>query len=192
MLSVIHLRPAITILDGVVLGEEAGNVYFEFASFCDQQLQNPGNLEDFNRITKLRQKKREEVKELEKLARSIKKTEHKDGTLRQLRQSRDWLSIDDAEYNGKLYGLGQTFALTNGTEPVRGSAATLAEREDRGPQRELTQTPGPTQSHSVPMALATPAMAGAMPAQIPPSTPYGPMGANGPYMRPTMGVVGGR
>lgn len=100
--------------------------------------------------------------------------------------------IDDAEYNGKLYGLGQTFALTNGTEPVRGSAATLAEREDRGPQRELSQTPGPTQSHSVPMALATPAMASAMPAQIPPSTPYGPMGANGPYMRPAIGVVGGR
>lgn len=42
-------------------------------------------------------------------------------------------TIDDAEYSGKLYGLGQTFAVSNGvaSDSVRGSAATIAEREDR-------------------------------------------------------------
>ncbi|KAF7795165.1 hypothetical protein EIP86_006314 [Pleurotus ostreatoroseus] len=104
-------------------------------------------------------------------------------------------AIDDAEYNGKLYGLGQTFTVPNGiTETVRGSAATIAEREDRGPSRETqNQTPGPGQLQSVAMgmaALTTPAMAGALPAPLP-TSPYGPMTANGPYMRTTM-VGGGR
>src|ERR1700761_7389754 len=43
--------------------------------------------------------------------------------------------IDDAEYSGKLFGLGQT--VTNGImgDPGRGGA-TLAEREDRSVARE--------------------------------------------------------
>ncbi|KAI0338930.1 CAF1-domain-containing protein [Trametopsis cervina] len=103
-------------------------------------------------------------------------------------------TIDDAEYNAKLYGLGQTFTVPNGiSEPVRGSAATIAEREDRSTAREVqNQTPGPGQVH-VAMgmsSLTTPAMAGALPAPLP-TSPYGPMGANGPYMRSAM-VGGGR
>lgn len=86
--------------------------------------------------------------------------------------------LDDTEYNGKLYGLGQTFSPTNGIpDPGRGSAATIAEREDRGVIREQTQTPGPSMS-----SMHTPSLGGAMP-----STPYGPM--NGGYMR-TMGTPG--
>ena len=101
-------------------------------------------------------------------------------------------TLDDAEYNGKLYGLGQTFTVPNGiSEPVRGSAATIAEREDRGPARDAqNQTPGAGQVH-VAMgmtSLTTPAMAGALPAPLP-TSPYGPLTANGPYMRSTM--VGG-
>ncbi|KAL4250781.1 CAF1 family protein [Abortiporus biennis] len=103
--------------------------------------------------------------------------------------------IDDAEYNGKLYGLGQTFTVNGANENIRGSAATIAEREDRGTMRDSqNQTPGPGQGHNVGMglsALTTPAMAGAMPASIPGGSPYGPMGAGGPYMR-TIGVGGGR
>ncbi|KAI0712544.1 CAF1-domain-containing protein [Earliella scabrosa] len=106
-------------------------------------------------------------------------------------------TLDDPEFNGKLYGLGQTFSVQNGVaENVRaGTAATIAEREDRAAPpagREHNQTPGPP-GHGVmgmPGALTTPVMAGAMPAQMP-TTPYGPM-ANGPYMRPAIGVGGGR
>jgi len=47
--------------------------------------------------------------------------------------------VDDTEYNGKLYGLGQTFTPTNRIpDPGRGSTATIAEREDRE-----SQTPVP-------------------------------------------------
>ena len=113
-------------------------------------------------------------------------------------------TLDDPEYNGKLYGLGQTFTLQNGVaETVRaGTAATIAEREDRaGPSLALAgrevhnQTPGPAgpPGHGVMGmggALTTPVMEGAMPAQMP-TTPYGPM-ANGPYMRTPIGVGGGR
>lgn len=103
-------------------------------------------------------------------------------------------TVDDAEYNGKLYGLGQTFTVPNGiTEPVRGSAATIAEREDRGTTRDSQNpTPGPGQSHAVPIGMGgmhTPVMTGAMPTPMQPGTPYGPM--NGPYMR-AINVGGGR
>jgi CCR4-NOT transcription complex subunit 7/8 len=86
--------------------------------------------------------------------------------------------VDDSEYNGKLYGLGQTFSPTNGIpDPGRGSAATIAEREDRGVPREQTQTPGPMPPMHTP-SLGT---------NMPSSTPYGPI--NGGYMR-TMGTPG--
>ncbi|KAH9851538.1 CAF1-domain-containing protein [Lenzites betulinus] len=103
--------------------------------------------------------------------------------------------LDEPEFNGKLYGLGQTFTLQNGiAEAARAGAATLAEREDRAvaPSRDAhNQTPGP-QGHGVMgmgPSLTTPVMAGAMPAQMP-TTPYGPM-SNGPYMRAAIGVGGG-
>ncbi|KAJ3507045.1 hypothetical protein NLJ89_g6524 [Agrocybe chaxingu] len=102
--------------------------------------------------------------------------------------------IDDAEYSGKLYGLGQTFSMSNGlTDPARGGA-TIAEREDRSSARDAhNQTPGPNggtsqQTPNVTMAL-NPMQAG-MPGGMTPGA-YGPM-ANGPpaYLRTMVG--GGR
>jgi len=106
--------------------------------------------------------------------------------------------IDDSEYNHKLYGLGQTFTVNGIAEPVRGSAATIAEREDRGPARELhNQTPGPAQSQSMAAvamglggSMSTPSLGQALPTPLQSATPYGPMGANGPYMRTAIGVGG--
>ena len=108
--------------------------------------------------------------------------------------------IDDAEYSGKLYGLGQTFAISNGlTDPARGGA-TIAERDDRGSARDVhNQTPGPNNNsaaqqqqqaqQSLSLALGGPMQAG-IPSSMTPG-PYGPMG-NGPpgYMRTMVG--GGR
>ncbi|KAG5644899.1 CCR4-NOT transcription complex subunit 8 [Asterophora parasitica] len=95
--------------------------------------------------------------------------------------------IDDAEYSGKLYGLGQTFTVSNGlADPGRGGA-TIAEREDRGSAREShNQTPGPNSSQN-PMVMGP--MQSGMPTTIPSSVSYG-MGANGPYLRSSL--VGGR
>ena len=102
--------------------------------------------------------------------------------------------IDDDEYCGKLYGLGQTFSTSNGlTDPSRGGA-TIAERDDRGSSREVhNQTPGPNnasgqQTQNVTMGLNP--MQGGMPSAMTPGG-YGSM-ANGPpaYLRTMVG--GGR
>lgn len=103
--------------------------------------------------------------------------------------------IDDAEYSGKLYGLGQTFSLTNGlNDPGRGGA-TLAERDDRGSSSARdahNQTPGPNSA----TGPQTPGVLNLGPMQGGPlqsgmnQGSYGPLGANGPYIRTPM--VGGR
>ncbi|KAJ3756509.1 ribonuclease H-like domain-containing protein [Lentinula raphanica] len=93
--------------------------------------------------------------------------------------------FDDDEYNGKLYGLGKTFTVTNGSlaDTGRPGAATLAEREDRNPAREMA--PQNSQTPSVAMAMAIPTI----PSQIAPTT-YAPMGNGPPYLRTSL--VGGR
>lgn len=93
--------------------------------------------------------------------------------------------FDESEYNGKLYGLGKTFTVMNGSlslaDSGRPGAATLAEREDRNPSREMQASA--SQTPSVAMAMAMPTI----PSQIAP-TAYGPMGANGPpYLRTSLG-----
>ncbi|WPH01965.1 Hypothetical protein R9X50_00481900 [Acrodontium crateriforme] len=94
-----YLKPAIEKLQKRDSGHEAGNVFHEFASFCDQQLQSPGNIEDFSRIAKLRQKKADEVQALEALAKSTKKSgDDKRSLERSIRQARQWYEIDDIEY----------------------------------------------------------------------------------------------
>ncbi|KAF8895148.1 ribonuclease H-like domain-containing protein [Infundibulicybe gibba] len=102
--------------------------------------------------------------------------------------------IDDAEYSGKLYGLGQTFSATNGlTDPGRGGA-TIAERDDRGSTRDVhNQTPGANnsgnpQSQGVGMGLGPLPSGNITPL---PSGSYGPMSNNGPFLRTSM-VGGGR
>lgn len=96
--------------------------------------------------------------------------------------------IDDAEYSGKLYGLGQTFTGSNGmTDPGRGGA-TIAEREDRNSIREAhNKTPGAGASQNQGLSMGMGQLTGNI--QTPGS--YGPMGANGPYLRTAM-VGGGR
>ncbi|KAF9071201.1 CAF1-domain-containing protein [Rhodocollybia butyracea] len=89
--------------------------------------------------------------------------------------------FDDSEYNGKLYGLGKTFSVLNGSlaESGRAGAATLAEREDRNPSREMQ--PQTAQTPSIGMAMS-------IPSQIAP-TAYAPMGNGPPYLR-TSSLVG--
>lgn len=85
--------------------------------------------------------------------------------------------IEHEEYNGKLYGLGQTFAVAStGT-----GATTMAERDDR---QVASATP---QSQ---MSLPTPAIGGALPSALPQGAGYGPMGANTQFIRTTIGVGG--
>ncbi|KAJ7486055.1 ribonuclease H-like domain-containing protein [Mycena galericulata] len=95
-------------------------------------------------------------------------------------------NIDDAEYSGKLYGLGQT--VTNGMmgDPARGGA-TIAEREDRSVAREThNQTPGPgSNQNGVNLGISN----GGLPTPGLATSSYQVM-SNAPYLRPTL--VGGR
>jgi CCR4-NOT transcription complex subunit 7/8 len=107
--------------------------------------------------------------------------------------------VDDVEYNGKLYGLGQTFTVPNGiTDTVRGGA-TIAEREDRSVTRDAqnqisgSNATNGSQNQNTGMGigpLPTPALGGAMSTPLSSGTSYGPMGASNPYMRTTIGVGG--
>ena len=94
-----YLKPAITHLKGRNEGQEAGKVFHEFASFCDKQLQNPGNVEDFNRIAKLRQRKLDEVEELERMSKASKRfSNDKSEFDRDLGKAKQWFNMDDADY----------------------------------------------------------------------------------------------
>ena len=93
-----YLEPAIQQLRGVSDGEEAGEVFHEFATFCDKQLQNPGSIEDFERIARLRQKKLEEVQELERLFKSSRRRDQQDSYYADAKKARKWFEIDDADY----------------------------------------------------------------------------------------------
>ena len=85
--------------------------------------------------------------------------------------------VDYSEFNGKLYGLGDTFSQMNGLpDPGRGGA-TPAEREDR-------RADGPS-------AASAAASGVQVPAQMPPGAGYGPMVTNGAFIRTGMGVGGG-
>lgn len=100
--------------------------------------------------------------------------------------------VDHEEYNGKLYGLGETFTVANGIpDPGRGGA-TIAEREDRGLSRDTQNQNSAGGQNHIGMSLPTPAMGGALPTPLPPNATFGPMGANGAYIRTAIGVGGGR
>ena len=89
------LRPAIKHLKSRTAGQEAGKVFHEFATFCDRQLQHPGNTEDFNRVAKLREKKRMDVEELDQLA---KRKGEGSTDWKEASKARQWFAMDDAEY----------------------------------------------------------------------------------------------
>jgi ataxia telangiectasia mutated family protein len=94
-----YLEPAISHLQKRSEGEEAGKVYHEFATFCDKQLQNPANIDELNRITKLRQSKFEEMEELKGLSKAAK-TSHgeRNEYAKDLRRATQWFEMDDADY----------------------------------------------------------------------------------------------
>ncbi|KAI4263133.1 MAG: hypothetical protein L6R42_001710 [Xanthoria sp. 1 TBL-2021] len=94
-----YLVPAIRELHDVSEGTEAGKVFHEFASFCDQQLQNPDGLEDFERIQKLRQTKEEEVHDLDRMIRSAgSQSKDKDNLKSHRNKAKSWFDLDDREF----------------------------------------------------------------------------------------------
>ncbi|KAK5167578.1 Serine/threonine-protein kinase tel1 [Saxophila tyrrhenica] len=91
-----YLQPAVNGLQGREMGEEAGKVFHEFATFCDRQLQNPANADELSHITKLRLKKWQDVQDLQPLAKNSKPNDNE--TRKAYNQAKSWYALDDAEY----------------------------------------------------------------------------------------------
>ena len=105
----LYLRPAIKELHGESEGDEAGEVFHEFASFCDKQLQNADGLEDFHRIQKLRERKEAEVGDLDKMIKSAtSQAKERDNLKNHRAKAKLWFDIDDREFQ-RLRESRQTF-----------------------------------------------------------------------------------
>lgn len=95
-----YLKPAIAQLETVTTGSEAGRVFFEFATFCDQQLQNPGNIEDFQRLERLSQRRLAELHQYKTMIDSTPASQ-KDNK-RNLKSAalrvQQWYNLDNQEY----------------------------------------------------------------------------------------------
>ena len=65
--------------------------------FCDQQLQNPDGLEDFQRIEQIRNRKEQEVAALENMLRYAQGKERDTLKIHRLK-ARQWFDLDDREY----------------------------------------------------------------------------------------------
>lgn len=104
-----YLGPAIKELHGISDGDEAGEVFYEFASFCDQQLQNPDSLEDFQRIQKLREQKEAEVHGLDQMIKSAGSQSTEKQNYKNFRaKAKLWFDLDDREFQ-RLRETRQTF-----------------------------------------------------------------------------------
>ncbi|KAE8360415.1 Serine/threonine-protein kinase tel1 [Aspergillus caelatus] len=92
-----YLLAAVKELKGRSGGEEAGRVYHGFATFCDQQLQNPDGLEDFTRVEQLRNRKEKEVRALEEMMKAAEGREREALKFHRGR-TKQWFDLDDREY----------------------------------------------------------------------------------------------
>lgn len=92
-----YLEPALKELKGRAEGKEAGQVFHQFAMFCDEQLQNPDGLEDLARLQNLRQGKLDEVTQLKELISSTAEPQLKNRYTSHLAKARQWLELDEQE-----------------------------------------------------------------------------------------------
>ncbi|KAI9795692.1 MAG: Serine/threonine-protein kinase tel1 [Piccolia ochrophora] len=92
-----YLLKAIEELKDASSGDEAGHVYHEFASFCDRQLQDSENLEEFTRVQELRQQKETDVRDLEVMLQSAGSQAKANLQAHQSRAQK-WLELDNREF----------------------------------------------------------------------------------------------
>ncbi|KAK4151510.1 hypothetical protein C8A00DRAFT_17083 [Chaetomidium leptoderma] len=92
-----YLEPALKELKGKMDGKDAGQVFHQFAMFCDEQLQNPDSLEDLARLQNLKKGKDEEVAQLKALIASSKDSQHKNRYSSHLSKARQWQDLDQQE-----------------------------------------------------------------------------------------------
>ncbi|TVY84871.1 Serine/threonine-protein kinase TEL1 [Lachnellula suecica] len=92
-----YLKPALGELNGKTSGAEAGQVFHQFAMFCDQQLQDSGGREDLERLRKMRQTKSDECLKLDKMIKTTKSTTERETLRKKYSETRAWLKLDEEE-----------------------------------------------------------------------------------------------
>ncbi|KAH8722404.1 hypothetical protein GQ44DRAFT_711767 [Phaeosphaeriaceae sp. PMI808] len=93
-----YLEVAIRELGGQKQGSGPGQVFHEFALFCDKQLQNPEAAEDMDRIKTVMDRKLQEYNEFMKLSKTDKSKGMRETYHRSARRAKNWYDLDNAEY----------------------------------------------------------------------------------------------
>lgn len=93
-----YLEPAIRELKGHKQGSGPGQVFHEFALFCDKQLQSPEAAEDMDRIKTVMDRKLQEYNEFTKLSKTDKSKSMRETYHRSARRAKNWYDLDNAEY----------------------------------------------------------------------------------------------
>jgi ataxia telangiectasia mutated family protein len=93
-----YLAPAITELGSKSKGSIPGQVFHQFASFCDNQLQNPDATEDFARVQRMRDRRKEELDHLQHQIQTTKSTSEKARAKSDWKKLEKWYRLDDHEY----------------------------------------------------------------------------------------------
>src|SRR5882757_4127648 len=93
-----YLIPSIRELKDQTQGREAGQVFHEFASFCDKQLQNPDAIEDMARMKSLMERKAQEAHEYERLSKAAKSSREREGYRSASKRSKKWYELDAEEF----------------------------------------------------------------------------------------------
>ncbi|KAF8854843.1 hypothetical protein BDZ45DRAFT_627136 [Acephala macrosclerotiorum] len=89
-----YLKPALTELGDTARGNEAAEVFHQFAVFCDEHLQDPDGLEDLERLRKLRNNKEEEVQYWNKLISTTKSSTDRAQHKKDLHKAKTFLRYD--------------------------------------------------------------------------------------------------
>lgn len=92
-----YLKPALKELKGRVTGSDASQVFHQFAVFCDQQLQDPDSIEDFERLKKLSKGKKDEVEQWEKLLKTATSSTDRNRYKNQHSKAKTWYRLDEEE-----------------------------------------------------------------------------------------------
>ncbi|KAI8932149.1 hypothetical protein NX059_011032 [Plenodomus lindquistii] len=93
-----YLEPAIHELKGQKQGAGPGQVFHEFALFCDKQLQSPEAAEDMQRIKTVMDRKLQEYHEFKRLSATDKSKGMRETYYRNAKRAKTWYDLDNADY----------------------------------------------------------------------------------------------
>lgn len=93
-----YLAPAIAELGEEHQGDVAGQVYHQYASFCDAQLHDPDLIAEFDRIHKMRETRTKEIEHWRGVSKSTRDRTMREKVQKDIRKGSQWLQLDDKEY----------------------------------------------------------------------------------------------